>query len=302
MGICLISASGTMGITLHHKLSQNKNIKLECLISCGNMAGLKFNDYLDWAAQEDTIDTILIYMEDVGVNCGKSFINSCLNCNKPMVVLKGGRSSSGAQAAASHTGALAGSDQVYQAAFKQAGVHLVETIEELFMAAEVLSRCKLPKGNRVGVLSPGGGANILCVDQLEKYGFIVPELEEVVQENIKRHLPLHAPQPRNPVDTAASFGFGDYQSILYYMTTSKEIDVLITNFVMTDGFLNDWKRGVIPKSYYTDSRIPIIGSWMGEKGCVKRDFEKLIPIFNEPSKAAWCASLLVQQKKFMEKK
>ena len=86
------------------------------------------------------------------------------------------------------------------------------------------------------------------------------------------------------------------------MMTSKEIDVLITNFVMTDGFLNDWKMGVIPKSYYTDSRIPIIGSWMGEKGCVKRDFEKLIPIFNEPSKAAWCANLLVQQSKFNEVK
>lgn len=300
MGICLISASGTMGIVLHDRISKIKNIEIETLISIGNLAGLKYHDYINWAAKNDNINCILIYMEDVKPNFGRQFMDSCLSCKTPIVILKGGRSLAGGLAALSHTGALAGSDKIYQAAFNQCGVILVDIIEELFIAAEVFSMCKIPKGNRVAILSPGGGANISCVDFCQ--GLEIPEFSDKLQENINRYLPKHAPLPVNPIDMAASFDFYSYHNIVYDITISNEVDLFITNFVMTDGYINEWNKKLIPNRTYNNSPIPIIGSWMGEEGKSKAKFEKFIPVFNEPAIAAWAARLLIKQMKYLEMK
>lgn len=296
MGITLISQSGTLGITLYDTISKMETVELSTLISVGNMAGLKFHDYINYANKDNNTDVILIYMEDV--KDGKAFIKASKQCRKPIVVLKGGRSSIGAKAAASHTGALAGSDKVYQAAFKQAGVHLVDTIEEFIMAAEVFSMCDIPKGNRVGILSPGGGANISCVDHCNN--LVIPEFTYGLVKSIKDFLPKHAPVPINPVDMAASFGFEDYHNIIEVITKSNEVDIFITNFVMTDGYIKDWNLAILFEIIYTQSPIPIIGSWMGNKGIAEKRFKKFIPVFNEPAKAAWAANLLVKEKEFQE--
>ena len=253
MGITLISQSGTLGITLYDQISKIDSVKIETLISVGNMAGLKFHDYLNYANNNKNTNIILIYMEDV--KDGKAFIKASLQCKKPIVVLKGGRSSAGAKAAASHTGALAGSDKVYQAAFKQAGVHLVDTIEEFVMAAKVFSMCEIPKGNRIGILSPGGGANISCSDFCEKYGLEIPKFSDEIIEDIIPYLPSHAPKPLNPVDTAATFDYDDYHNIMFEMTRSNEIDIFITNFVMTDGYVKDWDMRKVIDGVYEFSPI-----------------------------------------------
>ena len=300
MGITLISQSGTMGIVFYDRISKMDNIEIETLISVGNLAGLGFYDYINHANNDENTDVILIYMEDV--KNGKKFISICQNCKKPIVVLKGGRSSIGAKSAASHTGAMAGSDQIYQTAFKQAGVHSVDTIEELFMAAEVFSMCKIPNGNRVGILSPGGGSNISCVDFCEKFNLIIPELSIITRELITKHLPKHAPSPKNPVDTAASFDADDFESIISHMLHDENLDMLIINYVMTDNYISQWEE----KYKYSapiilkNPPIPIIGSWMGNEGTVRKMFEEYIPIFDEPAKAAMGASLIFRQFEYLK--
>lgn len=298
MGITLISQSGTLGITLYDTISKMETVELSTLISVGNMAGLKFHDYINYANKDNNTDVILIYMEDV--KDGKAFIKASKQCRKPIVVLKGGRSSVGAKAAASHTGALAGSDKIYQAAFKQAGVHLVDTIEEFIIAAEVFSMCNIPKGNKVGIVSPGGGANISCVDHCG--GLEIPKFSDSLQSIIKLYMPSHAAKPVNPVDLAASFAFDDYEQIIYEIAFNdiNEVDILISNMVMTDGYIDEWNKSIISKFIYKNSPIPIIGSWMGTEGKSKDEFKKLIPVFNEPAKAAWAANLLVKEKEFQE--
>lgn len=297
--VSIFVQSGTLGIVLADKISKMKTIGLNTLVSMGNMKGLDFADLITYAEQDINTKVSLLYMEDV--KDGKRFIEAAKLCTKPIVVLRGGRSQAGSKATASHTGALAGSDSIYSAAFEQAGVIQVENIDELFIAAEIFSRCPIPKGNRVGILSPGGGANILCVDFCEKYGIKIPEFNDYTQSLMYLCIPSHAPAPSNPVDCAASFDFDDYHALTYYMTRSDEIDIVITNFVMTDGYIDEWDAEKIPKFIY-NSPHPVLGSWMGAEGEVKKKFEEIIPLFDEPAKAAFAAGLLVKQMEFLKLK
>jgi len=293
-GINIYVQSGTLGIVLADRLSKMDTIGLNDLVSMGNMIGLDFSDLITYANNDDNCKVILLYMEDVKE--GKAFIQSARNCNKPIVVLKGGRSVTGSKAASSHTGAMAGSDVIYSTAFKQAGIIQVDTINELFMAAEVLSRCKIPKGNRVGILSPGGGSNISCVDFCEKYGLEIPTFSNELQKKIMPFLPPTITSANNPVDTGASFDFNNYHSIIKEIINSGEVDIFITNFVMTDGYITDWENEFVPMYVYGSSPIPIIGSWMGAEGIIRQRFEEHIPMFDEPAQAAQAAKWLTELK------
>ena len=129
---------------------------------------------------------------------------------KPKLAIKAGVSQAGARAAASHTGSLAGSDMVYDEAFKQCGVIRVEGIEEMFDAAMALSTQPRAKGNRVAILSNGGGAAIMASDACERRGMSVPPLKKHTKAGIARMLPAFA-SVKNPVDTVAKSDYELYR-------------------------------------------------------------------------------------------
>jgi acetyltransferase len=168
-------------------------------ISLGNAIGASFPDYIDYLKDDSETRVIITYLE--GIKDGNRLVRAVRETikNKPVIALKVGRSAAGARAAASHTGSLAGDDLIVDAAFRQAGIVRVANIDELFDMAEVFCNCPLPEGNRVAILSEGGGDNSIAADNAEIHGMQVPMLSGETQEKIKPFLLAGMPAA-NPID------------------------------------------------------------------------------------------------------
>ncbi len=197
--LALITQSGNTSQTIVY-LACEMGLGFSKYISSGNEADLHFEDYLEYLAQDDETEIILGYIE--GLREGRRFFELAkeITRKKPVVVLKAGRTEAGARAARSHTAALAGSDAVCEAAFRQCGVISVEEVSELIDVALVLLGQPLPRGRRVGVLSTGGGMAVMAADVLMRQGLELPPLSPATIEKINSIL-----TPRwshvNPVET-----------------------------------------------------------------------------------------------------
>ncbi|GAI58438.1 unnamed protein product, partial [marine sediment metagenome] len=157
------------------------------------------HEYIDYLKDDPDTTVIMTYLE--GISDGNNLVRVVRETvkKKPVIALKVGRSSAGARAAASHTGSLAGDDIIVDAAFRQAGIVRVSNVDELFDMADVFAGCPLPKGNRVAILSEGGGDNSIAADNAEKYGMEVPVLSKETQERMKPFL-LEGMPASNPID------------------------------------------------------------------------------------------------------
>jgi acyl-CoA synthetase (NDP forming) len=174
-------------------------------ISTGNEADLHLEDYLEYLVQDESTEIIAAYIE--GLREGRRFLQLArkTTVRKPMIVIKSGGTEGAARAARSHTGALAGSDEVYSGAFKQAGVIRVKDEGELCDVATALLNQPLPRGNRVGVLTIGGGLGVVAAEACEKAGLEIAPLTSSTVEKLNSYLPSrwsHA----NPVDVAGMGG------------------------------------------------------------------------------------------------
>jgi acyl-CoA synthetase (NDP forming) len=175
---------------------------------------------------------ITLYLESFGNPKKFSRIARRIGRRKPIIAVKSGRSSAGSRAASSHTGALASSDVAVQALFRQAGVIRVDTIEELFSAANLLANQPIPMGNRVGVVTNAGGPGILAADALEANGLILPELSPELRAEIGSQLPDEA-STRNPVDLIASGGPTEFDHAVSLLLESGEVDSVMVIYVPT---------------------------------------------------------------------
>lgn len=196
--LALVAQSGNVIDSLV-RYGQLRGIGFSKVVSAGNAIGVKFHEYLDYLKGDPETKVIAFYLE--GIKEGNELIRVARETvkEKPIVVLKAGRTKAGARAALSHTGALAGDDRIVDAAFKQAEITRVSNVDELFDVAEVLYSCPLPQGNRVAILSEGGGDNAVTADNAQKYGMEVPILSQATQEKIKPLL-LAGMSAANPVD------------------------------------------------------------------------------------------------------
>jgi acetyltransferase len=167
--LAVISQSGAITVSLL-AFAAERRVGFSGLVSVGDMADVDFDDLLDWFAIDAGTRAILLYVE--AIQDAKSFMSAARAAArvKPVIVIKAGRSRRAAQAAATHTGALAGADDVYGAAFRRAGVLRVDTIDELFAAAETLGRIAPFPGDRLAILTTGGGLGVLAVDELSALG------------------------------------------------------------------------------------------------------------------------------------
>lgn len=169
------------------------------IISLGNAIGVSFPEYIAYLKDDPNTKAVMIYLE--GIKDGNKLIRVARDTAKvkPVIALKVGRSKAGARAAASHTGSLAGDELVVDAAFRQAGIVRVSNVDELFDVAHTFSTCPLPKGNRVAILSEGGGDNSIAADNAETQGMEVPVLSTATQEKMKPFL-LEGMPASNPID------------------------------------------------------------------------------------------------------
>lgn len=227
--VAMSSQSGALGISILDYATRN-NIGISQFVSVGNKADVSGNDLvLAWEDDPQT-DVITLYLESFGNPRKFSRIARRIGRSKPIVAVKSGRSSAGSRAASSHTGALASSDVAVSALFRQAGVIRVDTIEELFDAANLLANQPIPKGDRVGIVTNAGGPGILAADALEANGLVVPDLSEDLQARIKDKLAAEA-SARNPVDLIASGGPDEFAHATTLILESGEVDSLIVIYV-----------------------------------------------------------------------
>ena len=183
--------------------ARNHGFGFSRLISLGNQADVNETDMLPVVAADEHTHVIVLYLE--GVGDGKRFVDVAkeVTRKKPVIALKVGRFESGQRAAASHTGALAGSDTAYAAAFEKAGIFRADSAEEMFDWAQALAACPLPRGRNVAVLTNAGGPGVIAADALEVNGLHMADLSEETEKALAEMLPPAA-SVHNPVDMLAS--------------------------------------------------------------------------------------------------
>ena len=289
--IGFISQSGALCTAI---LDWSRSIQLgfSAFISIGSMADVDWGDLIDHLGDDPHTRSILLYMESVGD--ARSFLSAAreVALTKPIIVIKVGRTGAAAKAAASHTGALTGSDDVLDAAFRRVGVLRVDTIEELFGLAELLGKQPRPPGPRLAIVTNAGGPGVLATDALIECGGKLAELSGNTFDQLNKLLPPHWSRG-NPVDI-----LGDASPKTY--TKAVEIVARDEN---NDGLLVILSPQAVTESSETAERLrafaklkgkPVLASWLGGIG-VRGGAEILdragIPNFEYPDAAAraFCA-------------
>ncbi|MCP4021893.1 MAG: acyl-CoA synthetase [Desulfobacteraceae bacterium] len=199
--IALLCQSGNMALTLITEATIRKHEGFTYYVGVGNESDIKFHEYLEFFRNDGDTKSILMYVE--GMSQGREFLQEAYKTSieKPIVLLKSGRSATGKKSAGSHTGSLAGMSEVANAAYKRAGIIVIENSDELFPVAETLSSQPPIKNNNVAILADGGGHATIGADLLTDYGINLPELTEKTKEKLKAILP-DAASVVNPVDVA----------------------------------------------------------------------------------------------------
>lgn len=199
--IALLTQSGNMALTLITEAKLKSRKGFSYYVGVGNEADIKFHEYLEFFRQDPETRAILMYVE--GMRNGREFLQQAYKTtlDKPVVLLKGGRSDTGKRSAGSHTGALAGMSEVAKSALERAGIIFIENSDMLFPAAEALSSLPPIKGNNVAILADGGGHATIAADLLTDLGVHIPEFNKKTQEALRAILPSAASIP-NPVDVA----------------------------------------------------------------------------------------------------
>ena len=199
--IALLSQSGNMALTLITEAGLKSHKGFSYYVGVGNETDIQFHEYLEFFRQDPDTRAILMYVE--GMRQGREFLQAAYKTtiDKPIILLKSGRSSTGKRSAGSHTGALAGISEVARGAFTRAGIIVIENSDELFPAAETLSSLPPIKNRSVAILADGGGHATIAADDLTDLGVEIPALSEKTQEKLKAILPAAASRP-NPVDVA----------------------------------------------------------------------------------------------------
>ena len=203
----LVLQSGNFGIDINLN-AKTRNLGYSCWATIGNQVDIRFHDFVDYIADDEFSKVLLLYMEGLRVDStddGRRFLETArqTSLKKPITAIKIGRSEAGARAAASHTGSLAGSEKVFDAALAQAGVVRVDSPTEILDVAEAFAKCKPARGKRIAILTDGGGHGVMATDLAEKYGLSAQVLSTATQEKIKKILKPHCPI-KNPVDLAGT--------------------------------------------------------------------------------------------------
>ncbi len=263
--LAFLSQSGAL-VTSIIDWAASRGIGFSHVVSLGEMLDVDFGDLLDYLAGDITSRAILLYIESI-TNAPK-FLSAARRAAraKPVIVIKSGRHAAGAKAALSHTGALAGSDKAYEAAFRRAGVLRVREIEQLFDAAETLSRVGRLSGERLAIITNGGGAGVLAVDRLTDWGGTLATLDPATIVKLDAALPptwSHA----NPVDIIGDAKPERYQMAVEAVLSDKGTDaILVMNCPTALADSTQAAETVIEtvKAHTSDGRKrPILSVWLG---------------------------------------
>jgi len=292
--IAFVSQSGALGSTILNWAIQN-HIGFSSFISLGNETDLNAADFLEALGEDEETKVIGLYIE--GVKNGRRFIevSEKLTRKKPVIALKAGTTDVGMRAVSSHTGALAGSDAAFSAAFKKAGILRADTLEELFNLVLSFEKQPLPKGKRVLIVTNGGGPGVLAADACEKKGLDLPSLEHSIRERLRRKLPPHA-SVNNPVDILGDADEERYRIALDAGLKSSRVDGIIV--ILTPQAMTPIEKiAQVLAEIKETSKKPIIATFMGipnDSPAIKTIREKGIPNYEYPETAAYVLSRMYE--------
>jgi acetyl coenzyme A synthetase (ADP forming)-like protein len=227
--VAFLTQSGALGLAILDYV-RKLNLGISTFVSVGNKADVSGNDLIQYWADDPRTDVILLYLESFGNPRRFGQIARRIAEVKPIVAVKAGRSSAGARAASSHTGALAANDVVVDALFRQAGIIRTTTLEELFDVAALLAHQPIPQGRRVGILTNAGGPGILAADACDANGLQLAQLSEGTIAELRQFLPK-AGSVANPVDMLASASADDYRRATRLLLADNQIDSLLVIFI-----------------------------------------------------------------------
>lgn len=259
--IALISQSGAICTSILD-WSVDQNVGFSYFLSIGAMVDVDFADLIDYFATDPSTRCILIYMESI--KNARRFISAAraFARQKPIIVLKSGRSNEGAQAAQSHTGAMAGNDAVFNAAFRRAGIIRVDTVAQLFHMAKGLAMQQLPKGSNLAIITNAGGPAVLATDYLVKNGGTLAGLSPQLIENLNSFLPTHWSHG-NPIDVLGDAGPDKYKRAIEACLKEEQIHGLLVIFT-PQGVSDPAEIARIIVDLNKNTSKTIIASWMGE--------------------------------------
>ena len=223
------SQSGALGLALLEQ-ADARGLGLSAFVSIGNKADVSSNDLLEYWEDDPETDVVLLYLESFGNPRKFARVAGRVARSKPILAMRSGTSSAGARAAASHTAALAGSDVVVDALFREAGVLRATTLQELLDTAVLLTSLPAPAGNRVAVLTNAGGLGILCADACEAHGLVLPELTPETRALLIETVPKEA-SVANPIDLLGSANAATYERTIGPILADPNIDAVIALFV-----------------------------------------------------------------------
>lgn len=286
--IAFISQSGAL-CTAILDWSIKMNVGFSHFVSIGSMIDVSFDDLIDYFGSDPYTSSIVIYMESL--KDARKFLSAARAYarNKPIIVLKAGTSTEGAQAAMSHTGSLAGNDFVFDAAFKRAGIVRVDTIGELFHIAQSLSAQPKPSGKKMAMITNAGGPGVIATDLLMSKGGQLATLSEETIKELNNHLsPFWS--HNNPIDVLGDAGPEEYRKAVEVCVNDPNVDgilVILTPQAMTDSKAIAEAIVTIPKI----DRKTVLASWMGAED-VQEGREVLeqhnIPVYSIPENAVRC--------------
>jgi acetyltransferase len=283
--LAFVSQSGAI-CTAVLDLAFRENFGFSHFVSTGSMLDVDFGDMIDYLGNDYSTKSILLYIESL-TNYRK-FMSAARAVSrvKPIIVLKSGRSAAGARAAASHTGAMAGEDAVYDAAFKRAGIVRVDTIEELFDCAELTAKQPHPAGPRLAIVTNGGGPGVMATDMLAKFGREPAALTAETLQKLDTFLPPFWSRS-NPIDILGDASPERFRQVLDVCFQAKEIDAVLV--IMAPQALADpTSVAEMFASAMKGRKYPVFTSWMGGRSiarAVQILNEAGIPTYETPERA-----------------
>jgi acetyltransferase len=283
--VAFLSQSGALLVAILD-WSAREQVGFSAIVSTGSMLDVDWGDLIYYFGDDPHTKSILIYMESAGD--ARSFLSAAreVALSKPIIVIKAGRSEAASRAAASHTGALTGSDEVLDAAFRRSGVLRVHNIADLFYMAEVLSRQPRPKGPRLTILTNAGGPGVLATDSLVANGGELAELSPESLRRLDEFLPPHWSHS-NPIDVLADTDSERYARALEIASQDPNSDGLLV--ILVPQAMADPAQVAERMKAYAKGTKPVLATWMGGNSVAAGEAilnSAGIPTFSYPDTAA----------------
>ncbi len=302
--VAIITQSGALGIAMIGKTA-TESVGLSALVSVGNKADIDEADLLEYLATDDRTRAILMYIE--GVKHGDRLQRTLteVTLRKPVVVIKSGRSKRGSMAAASHTGSLAGADEVFDSVMRQCGVLRAESVQEAFTWVRYLASTSLPDGDEAVIVTNGGGIGVMATDACEKHGVALYDDQAVLAQTFSGVMPDFG-SSKNPVDLTGQATAEDYVRSLDAVLAEDRIHAAIALYCETALFDTSQFAGLLRKIYARyHERKPIVFSLFGGERIetVIRDLKgEGIPVFGDVYEAVSSLGALYRVRRRMRQR